>query len=82
MVYRFWEWYDSLLTRDSGLRFLVFLIIVAPFLVGISFPRHSAPVLVGLGWVCFAVVSRIYYTVRKQMDEETRKEHGTRHSRK
>lgn len=81
MIYRFWEWYDSLLARDRGLRFFVFLILIAPFLLSMSFPRHSGPILVGLGWVCLVIVTRVYYTVRKQMDKEALEEHGTRHTR-
>ena len=79
MVYRFWEWYDSLIGKNGNLRFLIFLVLVAPFIIGIGYERGSLPMFVGLGWVCFAVVTRMYYALRKQMDEKTRREHGNRH---
>jgi hypothetical protein len=80
MVYRFWEWYDSII--GTNLRFLIFIIMVAPFIIGIGYPRGSTFMLAGLGWVCLLVVTRMYYALRKQMDEETRRQYGTRHSRK
>jgi len=33
--------------------------------------------LAGLGWSFLLVVTRMYYELRKQMDEETRRKHGS-----
>lgn len=74
MVYRLWEWYDSLRKDREMLRFFICLIIAAPFIFAASLSGHSSVVLVCLVWVCLVIVSRIYYLVRKEMDEETRAE--------
>jgi len=78
MVYKFWEWYD----KNEKFEFLLFVLLVAPFLIGISYETGSIPMLVGLGWTFLLVITRMYYALRKLMDEETRREYGTRHSRK
>ena len=77
MVYRFWEWYD----KNERFEFLLFVLLIKPFLVGISCERGSFLMIAGLGWSFLLVVTRMYYALRKLMDEETRKEYGNRHSR-
>jgi len=73
MVYRFWEWYD----KNERFEFLLFVLLITPFLVGISCERRSFLMLAGLGWSFLLVVTRMYYELRKQMDEETRRKHGS-----
>ena len=73
MVYRFWEWYD----KNEKFEFLLFVLLVAPFLIGISYETGSIPMLAGLGWTFLLVITRMYYELRKQMDEETRRKHGS-----
>jgi hypothetical protein len=82
MVYRFWMWYDSLIGRKGNLRFLIFIVTVAPFIIGIGYPRGSTPMILGLGWVTFLVITRMYVSLRSRMDKEVLEEHGRRHSRK
>jgi len=82
MIYRFWMWYDSLIGVRGNLRFLIFIVMVAPFIIGTGYPRSSTPMLVGLGWATFLVVTRMYASLRSRMDKEVLEEHGSRHSRK